>query len=218
MLFCGSGERFASLSLLRHVDVPALIVQDPLAPWFTGSPVCSGPAAIETMIREQLPRVRRLIFAGQSSGGHAALVFAHRFSSSLAIAVSPQTFDDCEVKGRIAFPKDFSINTTPRIVDVLEVFREASKAVRSTTCHVIVPYSEHTNPLQSLFWGDYLHWCRIAHLEHVHITVLNRSSHALLRGQGSGFARFLEAVLKEPAWTDHRVIRALIGKHLARPR
>jgi hypothetical protein len=218
VLLCGWGERFAPASLLRDAAVPALVVQDPVAPWYTGSEVCSGLDGIEAAIRTHLGQARRLVCVGQSSGGHAALVLSQRFHGSVAIAVSPQTFADREAKSRIAFPEHFFVDATPdAIVDVLDARRAADEAGIAARGYVIAPVSERANPPQTLFWCDYLHWVRLAHLERLHVLLLERETHALIKGHAAAFSRFLGAVLAEPDGLEPEGFTRLARAHLYGP-
>lgn len=181
VLLSGQNERFGLVSLLRRVGCPVLMIQDPYAPWYTGSKICSGFDEIESTIRSRFPQAQRFIFVGQSSGGYAALVLSRRFESSTALVFSPQTFDDKIIKRNSLFmPPAYSVMETPDIKDIAELFRETKDTVKGNKTYIIVPETEVNNPPENYFWCDTLHWTRMVGIPGVKVIMGVSHSHAIL--------------------------------------
>lgn len=177
----GYQERFASISLLKAAQCPVLAVQDPYAPWYTGSKICAGMDEIEKTIRTYFPKARHFIFIGQSSGGYAAMVLAQRFENSVAVAFSPQTFDDRAVKrDSLLCPPSFNPVSTPEIEDVYKIYKNAKNPNGNQKTYIVVSQTETENPPEDYFWCDALHWARMAGLPDVKIIMGLSSKHPLL--------------------------------------
>ena len=209
VLFCGWGERFSTISVLAELDCPTLVVQDPYSPWFTGSSICAGFVEIEARIQGYLGHLRTIVFFGQSSGGYAALRSASRRGGSIAIAVSPQSFDDRSAKDRVKFPVNYSVDRTPEIDDFLDLHAEARENSRTFRCFIFVGASEEANPPNRHYWSDAIHWVRLIELENVSTFMLPISSQALMRKRSANFARLLKRAVEHAASPADQLVSSI---------
>lgn len=208
IILSGVGERFATGTILKDAKCPTLLVQDPYAPWYTGSQICAGLDDIEQTIRTNFPKAQRFIFVGQSSGGYAALALSRRFENTVTIAFSPQTFDDRDVKrDNFTLPAEFNIVTTPCIEDVVDIYKKSKN--RGQT-YIIVPRSEAENPPQHYFWCDALHWVRMVGLPNVKVIMASSNTHPVLYRNTHGFRDAL-GHLACPYPDNHLFVQSLLN-------
>lgn len=185
ILFCGFLERFRTISLLRDVSAGCLVVQDPLAPWFTGSSLCGDVEQVLEAAQATLPRARRWLLLGQSSGGYAALLASRFVSPSLTLAFAPQTFDDSQIKASaIHWPRNFRYSQTMSVGGAIRdlrtmFFRERDPGA-STTCCIVSSFSEHKNPPTEWLWLDAMHWGRLVDHSDVNVFITPSASHPVL--------------------------------------
>lgn len=196
--FCGVNERFRSISLLRDMPIPCAVVQDPVRPWFTGSAICPKLPDLVAELQRHMPRIRRWLVFGQSSGGYAALHASQLLPVSLAVAFSPQTFDDRMMQGRIGHPLAFrkSFVQDP-IMDLAELF---SSSPLQNPALIVSSINEAENPVESFFWLDHMHWARIAHIPSVRIFLLGTQNHSLLYRKGAFFASVLADLARQDSF------------------
>ena len=209
--FCGVNERFRSLSLLRDMSIPCAVVQDLVRPWFTGSAVCPTLPDLIAELQGHMSHIRRWLVFGQSSGGYAALHASRLLPASLAVAFSPQTFDDRVMQGRIGHPLAFRKSFVQEpIMDLAELF--ANSPLQNPAL-VVSSINETENPVESFFWLDHMHWARIAHIPSVRIFLLGTQNHSLLYRKGAFFASVLADLARQDSfgldkasgWLAHRL-------------
>ncbi len=193
--FCGVNERFRSMSLLRNMPIPCAVVQDPVRPWFTGSAVCPNLPELVANLQVHMPHVRRWLVFGQSSGGYAALHASRLLPLSLAIAFSPQTFDDRVMRGRIGHPPAFRKNFVQEpIPDLAELF---SNSPLQNPAFIVSSINEAENPVEDFVWLDHMHWARMAHIPSVRVFLLDTRNHSLLYRKGAFFASVLADLVQQ---------------------
>ncbi|WP_218127348.1 hypothetical protein [Belnapia rosea] len=170
------------------------MVQDPVRPWFTGSSVCPELPDLLRRLQAHMPQVQRWLVFGQSSGGYAALHASRLLPDSLAIAFSPQTFDDRVMRGRIGHPPGIRKSYVQEpIADLAAVFAERPS---QNPAFVISSINETENPVEDFVWLDHMHWARIAHFPSVRIFLLETQNHSLLYRKGGFFASVLADLVK----------------------
>jgi hypothetical protein len=204
ILLCGFGERFRTLSVLRHVTEHCLIVQDAQAPWFSGSATCRGIGHIRRVAELAFPLVKRWLLIGQSSGGYAALYLSRLMPHSIALAFSPQTFDDSRIKGnKLLSPERFKLSSTSLATHPIRDLRKLffSEPAVDSRCYIISAYSEHGNPPTQWLWLDAMHWGRL--VDHIDVTVFltEQTSHAILHRQVSRFSRLAGEIAIALDWS-----------------
>jgi hypothetical protein len=193
--FCGVNERFRSMSLLRNMPIPCAVVQDPVRPWFTGSAVCPNLPELVANLQVHMPHVRRWLVFGQSSGGYAALHASRLLPLSLAIAFSPQTFDDRVMRGRSAtLPPSARTSSRSR-------FPTSRNSFRTARCRTPPSSSRRSmkrkTPVEDFVWLDHMHWARMAHIPSVRVFLLDTRNHSLLYRRGAFFASVLADLVRQ---------------------
>jgi hypothetical protein len=213
VLLCGFGERFRTISILRHLQIPCLIVQDPHAPWFTGSRICAGLAEVNQTMAAEFPNIRRWLLVGQSSGAYAALYLSRLVPNSLTIAFAPQTCDDSLLKQqKIFFPPGFvpasTMLATHPIPDLREKFfaRPGASTARG---YIISAFSEHENPPTAWLWLDAMHWGRLVEHPDITVVVTSYGSHAVLFKNAGKFAAMIGDLAALHEWRPDPVQRLI---------
>jgi hypothetical protein len=96
---------FEFLSIAGEMDVKRMFVRDLQQAWYhLGLPRCGSDldelaVSLRGMLRRR--RVQRLVLAGSSAGGYAAIVFGTLLGADVVLAFSPQTTLDLDVLGRM---------------------------------------------------------------------------------------------------------------------
>lgn len=184
ILFCGFNERFRTCSIIRTVSVPCLVVQDPIAPWFTGSRICGGFQEISALTHRFLPSVERWLLVGQSSGGYAAIVCSRIVNSSIVLAFAPQTFNDEVLKSsNIHFPNEFNPSKTmssqSHIIDLRNLLLSTPPSEKNHI-FIIAAFSEQLNPPSEWLWVDAMHWGRVVDCPGVDVFISRSQRHPIL--------------------------------------
>jgi len=205
VIFAGHMEKFAMLSVARHVWCNVMIFQDIHSPWYQGSHLLPPISFISEAI-EQLPD-QELYFFGQSSGAYAALAASRNLRGAKVLAVSPQTFSDSQSKQRIRFGAKLSPATTPD--GLLDLRDHLNEADRSTDRIIFCSSSEVENPYESHFWVDHLHVLRLVDLQTVRIFMLRSMRHSAVFHNAAAFAQCLSAVIHSRSPWDEVVERLL---------
>ena len=214
ILLCGFLERFRTLRLLEHVNVDCLVVQDPVAPWFTGSKTCPGLEHVTQTARSLFPRVRRWLLVGQSSRGYAALRLSRMLDSSLALALAPQTFDDHVVKGNsVFFPPSFQLSRTLNIGSTVEDLRTVffGTPPNGSIAVIVSAFSEHQNPPTEWLWMDAMHWGRLVDHPDVRVFVTQGTSHPVLVRNIHVYSTLLRKLLDQPSWEVAQVVATVMA-------
>jgi hypothetical protein len=173
---------FEFFSLAGAIPVKRIFVRDLSQAWYhrgipgAGEDLMSVAELLAGLIEGQ--GVRRLVAAGGSAGGYAALVFGSLLSADTVLSFSPQTILDMDELSRMGDhrwddhlrPLVAREELDPRWIDL----RQALPTARSgnTRYEVFVDESLGT---------DRRHVERLAGIEGMHIYRFGRGSHALVR-------------------------------------
>ena len=208
VIFAGYMEKFAMLSLARHVWCNILILQDVFSPWYQGSSLLPTIAVISKTIEKELVGQRLYLF-GQASGAYAALVASRDLQNARVVAVSPHTFSDGSVKQRIKFGAKLAPCVTPDgLIDLRDYLTGADT---STDRVIFCSSSEVDNPSEAYFWVDHLHSLRLVNLRAVRIFMARSTSHSFVAQKAAVFAQLLSAAIhSRDAW-EAVVERALFN-------
>jgi hypothetical protein len=177
-------------------------LRDPRRGWYQlGIPgVGDSASAVRDFLRTAIERARaeRVVMAGASAGGFAALLFGSWCGADEVIAFSPQTFVDAEnrrLAGDTRWPEQIdvlhqTIVGRDAVLDLLDVLPSASGKTR---------YQVHVSTDDHL---DLIHALRISGCGGVEIAEHERGGHRLvktLRDRGLLQTMLLQALSDRPA-------------------
>jgi len=213
ILFCGFNERFLTLRLLENTNVNCLVVQDSVAPWYTGSTMCRGVDQVKEVAENKFPSVSRWLLIGQSSGGYAALRLSRMLDRSCALAFAPQCFDDFALKGSsIHFPPNFrcsrTLNVGSNVQDLRLIFFEAPPLEWSRV-YIVSAFSEHENPPSEWFWIDAMHWGRLVDHPDVTVFITGGGFHSVLFQSVHRYSRLMRKIIDLQEFRHDAVVKLI---------
>jgi len=173
---------FEFVNLTSELPVKRMFVRDPRQSWYHRGMPQHGTtlASVVDSVGELLARydVRRLVVAGNSAGGYAALVFGTLLGAHTVVCLAPQTVLDSEILAQM---------DDHRWDDLLEpLVRKGALEPSWTDLRRALPQARHANTRYNIYFdetieGDRLHAERLRGLEGVHLYRFGRGGHGLAR-------------------------------------
>ncbi len=195
----GSSGRVPSFefgSITREIPVKRLFVRDPHQSWYHRGMPQDGTtlATVAESLRELLAPhdVNRLVVAGNSAGGYAALVFGTLLGADTVLSFAPQTVLDCEI---LAQMDDHRWDHLLR-----PLAAQGALEARWIDLRLALPQARHADTRYKIYFdetiqGDRLHAERLSGLVGVQLYRFGRGGHYLARDLRDCGA--LERVLRE---------------------
>ena len=170
--FGGRGEGYNFMGLAERLGADGLFFRDSADEWYQ-----NGVRGLSTTFADVGDFIRRVmssrarshvLFIGQSSGGYAALRFAHELEPDSCLAFAPQTHAlpfDTPLPRR--YPEGARHVPPAGIDDVAELYRSRSPRTR---VEVHACSSEVDNPPEQYLWDDDAHLDALADIDAIDIT------------------------------------------------
>jgi hypothetical protein len=193
---------FEFFSLTEGIPVKRLFVRDPSQAWYHRGIPGHGSTLLELAqsLKRRLARerVERLIVAGNSAGGYAALVFGTLLGADIALCFAPQTVLDLNVlatMGDHRWDDRLTEQTAAgaidaRFTDLTSVLSEARRA-----------RSAYRIYFDTTLRPDRLHAERLSGLQGVRLYRFGQGSHSIARALRDSGA--LRRVLRQALDTPH---------------
>ena len=210
-MFAGFLERFRAISVLRHLNVSCLAVQDPIAPWYTGSDLCPGVADIKNVAEACFPWVKRdphrpverrlrgpvpfPLVAEQRVPCVGAAEFRRQRGQATIVALSAEL--SCVDDDKCGFE---SHRSAGRLLP-------ERQAKRKPRLYRVCAFRARNPPTQWL-WLDAMHWGRLVDHPDVTVFITPHLSHPVLLHNVETYAQLLRYMVQQPDWNASRLIPA----------
>jgi pimeloyl-ACP methyl ester carboxylesterase len=170
------------VNLTAELPVKRLFVRDPRQSWYHrgmprhGTTLASVVGSVGELLADH--DVERLVVAGNSAGGYAALVFGTLLGADTVVCLSPQTVLDSEILAQMDDHRwDYLLEP---------LVRKGALEPRWTDLRRALPQARHANTRYNVYFdetieGDRLHAERLRGLEGVHLYRFGRGGHGLAR-------------------------------------
>jgi pimeloyl-ACP methyl ester carboxylesterase len=209
----GSGGKasFEFGSISRDIPVKRLFVRDLHQSWYHHGMPRHGRTleAVAEPLRQLLAEhdVERLVVAGNSAGGYAALVFGTLLGAHTVLSFAPQTVLDCDTLAEMDDHRWDAFLEPLAAEDALEP--------RWIDLRVALPRARRTDTRYNVFFdetirGDRLHAERLHGLDGVRLYRFGRGGHRLVRDLRDCGA--LERILREALFQTPRAGRKSDGR------
>jgi hypothetical protein len=169
--FGGRGEGYNFIPLTERIGADGLFFRDSADDWYL-----SGVRGISRRFEEICAFIGRVIqvrprshvlFLGHSSGGYAALRFAHALEPDSCIALAPQTHAvTSDAPPPALYPDAIRQKPPDGILDIGELYRSEPIGTR---VEVHACTSERDNPPSSYFWDDESHLAALAAISGIRV-------------------------------------------------
>jgi pimeloyl-ACP methyl ester carboxylesterase len=173
---------FEFVNLTAELPVKRMFVRDPRQSWYHrgmprhGTTLASVVDAVGELLADH--ELERLVLAGNSAGGYAALVFGTLLGADAVVCLSPQTVIDTEILAQMGDHRwDYLLEP---------LVRKGALEPRWTDLRRALPQARHANTRYNIYFdetieGDRLHAERLRGLQGVHLYRFGRGGHGLAR-------------------------------------